>query len=227
MREDLGLMTDIEAVDALLPVKGLSLLDLGCGEGATARLLVERGAEVVGVEPDTRRAALNREATPPQGLTLTEGRAESLVQADDSVDGVFFFRSLHHVPIEEMSAALAEAARVVRPGGFVFVLEPAVEGQFTHLMRPFHDEGEVRASAQEALNRAAGGFASRAQYVCLQQGRYESFKAFADRFSSMTHTHLPREHIDVPEVRARFEAGRRDEGYVFDQPYVIDLFRVP
>ena len=43
------------------------------------------------------------------------------------MDGVFFFRSLHHVPIDAMEAALAEAARVLKPDGFLCVMEPGTE----------------------------------------------------------------------------------------------------
>ncbi len=50
--EELGEATDMEAVDRLLPVTGLALADVGCGAGRTSRALAERGATVLGVEPD-------------------------------------------------------------------------------------------------------------------------------------------------------------------------------
>ena len=227
MRRHLGQLSDIEVVDMLVEVNGLSLLDVGCGSGATARLLVERGAMVVGIEPDPVQAQRNREAEPFAGLTLTEGRAEALSQRDDSVDGVFFFRSLHHVPADAMDRALEEAKRVARTGGVVFVLEPGVEGSHSELMRPFHDEGDVRTSAREALARAATGlFRAHEEYACVQHYRYESFDELVARFSSMSFNDIAPEAIDVPAVRQSFEAGRTVDGHVFDQPILIDVYQV-
>lgn len=226
MREQLGQRTDIDIVTALVEIDGRTLLELGCASGATARLLVEGGATVVGIEPDPVQAERNREAEPILGLTLTEGRAEALPQEDRSVDGVFFFRSLHHVPADAMRLALAEAGRVARPGGFIFVLEPSARGGHTALMQPFHDEREVRSLAQQALDGAATHLGERRQYECVQTRTYGSFDEMSTRFSSMSFNHFTAEMIDVPAVRQRFEAARTDDGFVFEQPILIDVFRV-
>ena len=227
MRTHLGEMSDIQVVNALLQVQGLRLLDLGCGPGHNTRLLAESGAEVLGLEPDPVQAQRNREAEACPGVRLDEGRAEALTQATDSVDGVFLFRSLHHVPMDKMDMALAEAARVVRPGGFVFVLEPSVQGSHTALMLPFHDETQVRGAAQQALTRAERAlFASRAQYQCVQHIRYESFEQLLTRFSSMSFNDISAEQVDQPSVRAAFSAGRDEQGFRFDQQSLIDVFRV-
>ncbi|MDE2463381.1 MAG: class I SAM-dependent methyltransferase, partial [Alphaproteobacteria bacterium] len=105
-RKDLGRMNDLEAIGALLEVKGLRLVDVGCASGAQDRELVGRGATVLGVEPDPVQAEKNRKAEPLPGLTFVEARAQALPAESQSMDGVFFFRSLHHVPMEAMDAAL-------------------------------------------------------------------------------------------------------------------------
>lgn len=227
MRTKLGEMSDIQVVSALLQVQGLQLLDLGCGPAHNTRLLAKAGAKVQGLEPDPVQAQRNRESEAFPGVELSEGRAEELPQDTDSVDGVFFFRSLHHVPIQAMDKALAEAARVVRPGGFVFVLEPSTQGAHTALMLPFHDETQVRRAAQQALARAERDlFASRGQYECLQHTRYERFQDFFARFSSTSFNDINASSIDQPAVRESFKAGFDGEAFVFDQPSLIDLFRV-
>ena len=53
-----------------------------------------------------------------------------------------------------MAAALREAARVVRPGGLVYVAEPLAEGDFYALVSIVDDEDEVRDAAQRALAAA-------------------------------------------------------------------------
>ncbi|MGI9643139.1 MAG: class I SAM-dependent methyltransferase [Acidimicrobiia bacterium] len=226
MRTDLGDLTDVEAVSKIVDVDGLDLLDVGCGSGTVARLIADKGAVVRGIEPDPVQAEQNRAADLVENVTLDEGRAEAVAAADDSYDGVMFLRSLHHVPRESMDQALQEAARVLRPDGFLLVVEPGMACSHFEMMQPFHDEGEVRTLAQEALARTADGlFADREEYLCMQHPRYESFDALVDRMTGMSFNDITREMIDVPEVRARFEAERSDDGYVFEQPILINLYR--
>lgn len=56
-----------------------------------------------------------------------------------------------------MAQALAEAARVLRPGGHLYVSEPVYAGPLNDVIGLFHDEREVRAAAQAALDEALRG----------------------------------------------------------------------
>ena len=226
-RQDLGELTDIGAVAALLAVDGLSVVDIGCGPGIVARELCTRGATVLGVEPDPIQAAKNRAAPHAAGLTFVEGAAQTLPLADQSVDGVFFFRSLHHVPLGEMDAALTEAARVLkRETGFLCVVEPAMTGTHFPVMRPFNDETIVRNAAQAALARTARRlFASEALFRYVQYPRYESFEAMVARVTGQTFNNIKRENVETEEVRKLFAAGLKDGAYVFEQPMLLNLYR--
>ena len=228
LRTDLGELTDIACVSRLLSVEGLSLIDVGCGAGNVARALAELGAVVLGVEPDPVQAQKNRGTEPVPNVTLVEAGAEALPTDDSSVDGVLFFRSLHHVPRELMDKALIEAARVLKPGGFVYVVEPAMDGNHYKMMRPFHDETEVRTLAQQALDTTAESlFEQVGKYVYMQHPRHESFEAMREFFTGMSFNDIDREMIDVPEVRENFEAARTEDGYVFDQPTLVNCYRRP
>ena len=82
MRRELGELSDVAAVEALLSAAGLSLaglsvVDVGCGAGASSRELAARGASVLAVEPDPVQAAKNRAAPPSQGVGFAETGAES------------------------------------------------------------------------------------------------------------------------------------------------------
>lgn len=226
-RQDLGELTDIGAVAALLAVDGLSVVDIGCGPGIVARELCARGATVLGVEPDPIQAAKNRAAPPVAGLTFVEGKAQALPLVDQSVDGVFFFRSLHHVPMAEMDAALTEAARVLkRATGFLCVVEPAMTGTHFPVMRPFNDETVVRNAAQAALARTARRlFASAALLRYVQYPRYENFEAMVTRVTGQTFNNIQRENVETEEVRKLFAAGLQDGAYVFEQPMLLNLYR--
>jgi SAM-dependent methyltransferase len=224
--EDLGAATDMEAVDRLIPVKGLALVDVGCGAGETSRALAERGATVLGVEPDPIQAEKSRAAPAVAGLRFAEGRAESLPLVDGATDGVLFFYSLHHVPGDRMAAALGEAARVLAPGrGFLYVAEPATWGAFHELYRPFHDETEVRGLARAALDGIRPRFARHDHYRYRSVARYADFGAFVAESAGASYNHITRAMVERPEVRALFEAGRVTDGYAFEEIVTLDLYR--
>ncbi len=143
------------------------------------------------------------------------------------MDGVFFSYSLHHVPREHMDGALAEATRVLKPEtGFLYVLEPMLAGSMEAVYRPFHDETEVRTLAYDALRRAAAPrFAEARELRYRESVRYDSFATFVEEVAGTTYSEFPRERLDTPEVRAMFEAGRTDDGYVFTQHNRVNLYR--
>jgi SAM-dependent methyltransferase len=112
--------TDDAHVSRLLaymdPPLGAVLLDAGCGFGEVARLMrCER--------PDLDFILLNENAlqlSHAPSMRRVQADMHALPLADASVDGVMFCYSLCHTDI---SVALTEAARVTRPGGFLFVYD--------------------------------------------------------------------------------------------------------
>ena len=229
-RIDLGEMSDVEAVAGLVAISGRRVADVGCGAGASSRELAGLGAEVLGVEPDPIQAEKNRAADPIARVTFAEGGAQELPLADGSTDLVVFFRSLHHVPIDLMDAALVEAARVLKPGtGTLCVVEPGMDGSNFAMMRPFHDETQVRTAAQAALARNCPGLFGEAQFYRYEQHpRHASFAAMVERVMGQTFNSLDRARVESAETRAAFEAGRTARGdYVFDQPMLLDVYRKP
>jgi ubiquinone/menaquinone biosynthesis C-methylase UbiE len=125
------LTTDTDVLERLAPPAGLDVLDVGCGPGMLVRELTARGAHVTGLEVSEQQLETARRED-PTGRYLV-GRAEDLRVANESFDLVVFMRALHHVPIEAMAPALAEARRVLRPGGLVYVAEPLPQGSFFEL----------------------------------------------------------------------------------------------
>lgn len=103
----------------LPPIAGLKGLDVGCGEGSNTRSLAKLGANMsaIDIAPTFIRHALSREAAEPLGIDFAVGDALALPFPDASFDFVTAFMSLMDVPDPE--AALAEAHRVLRHGGFV------------------------------------------------------------------------------------------------------------
>lgn len=226
MRTDLGEITDLDAVDRLVSVRDLDLIEVGCAGGDMARSLADRGATVLGIEPDSVQAEKNRSLPPTPRVTLVEASGETLPAEDRSFDGVLFFRSLHHVPPALMDKALAEVARVLKPGGFLYVAEPSMEGNNFALTRPFNDETEMRTHAQQALDRTAVHlFEETGRYVYMLHPRHADFESLVARITSRSYNRTTREMIDVPEVRKHFKAAKSASGYVFDQPMLVNMYR--
>jgi SAM-dependent methyltransferase len=101
-----------EAIDWLLPAGARKVLDLGAGTGKLTTRLVERGLDVVAVDPIPDMLELLR-ASLPDTLAL-EGTAEDIPLQDNSVDAVLVAQAWHWVDPER---AIPEVARVLRPGG--------------------------------------------------------------------------------------------------------------
>lgn len=158
--------------DWLSPTAGQRLLDIGCGKGGLAQALVKRGVRVTGVDPVSDAVDAARRAVPQ--AEFLEAGGEALPFPDHSFDGAIFLNSLHHVPVEAMSQALAEALRV--SGGPVLVIEPLPEGPFFEAMRPVEDETELRLAAQAAIGRCI----EQGKAVVARRAEYDDVRHFPD-----------------------------------------------
>lgn len=101
-----------EAIDWLLPDGARDVLDLGAGTGKLTTRLVERGLDVVAVDPIAEMLELLRGALPATPALL--GTAEQIPLRDNSVDAVLVAQAWHWF---DPKRAIAEVARVLRPGG--------------------------------------------------------------------------------------------------------------
>ncbi len=97
------------------------VLDLGCGRGQLAILLLESGAatRVRGVDWDDAKVTLATRAA--DGLDARFERADVRSVAGDLADTVLLVDVLHYLSASEQDALLARAADRVRPGGRLFV----------------------------------------------------------------------------------------------------------
>jgi SAM-dependent methyltransferase len=131
-------LTQAWATQAGHQLAGMRVLDVGTGNGALLRWLLREGVDGFGIEPNAgllRAAVADRERPAPPGRWLA-GKAERLPLRRASVDIVLFFNSLHHVPVTRQVAALAEAARCLRPAGALVVIEPVAAGSYFELWPP-------------------------------------------------------------------------------------------
>jgi SAM-dependent methyltransferase len=135
-------------LDAIAPGRAL---DAACGTGRHARRLVERGHDVLGV--DLTPEMLRRASASVPRARFVEADLRRIPAADGQFDLVVCGLALAHVP--ELDAAVAELARVLRPGGriVVSVLHPFQAQLGWHA--PFEDErGERRFVREHAHGHA-------------------------------------------------------------------------
>lgn len=143
----------------IIPLAGLHVLEVGCGNGKRTVELAKRCASVVGIDPDNVKLEQATARRIPNA-EFQVGVGEHLDFPDHTFNAVFFTSSFHHIPIDKMSIGLAEAMRVLRPSGYIVFLEPGEGGSFIEAEEQFEigdgDERPLIAAAYRTIKTAIG-----------------------------------------------------------------------
>lgn len=221
---------EIDLAAELLPLDRARILELGCGRAEFTRALAARfpSSHITAMEVDAIQHAKNLAADRPGNVVFAAGGADAIPLPDASVDVVLMLKSLHHVPVGRMDAALAEIARVLVPGGLAYFSEPIYAGEFNAIVSIFHDERVVREAAFATLVRAveSGRFELAAERFWTAKRRFAGFAEFDERMIGATHTAHRLSAETYAAVRARFERHLDADGTAtFDQPMRVDVLR--
>jgi len=219
---------ELDVLADLLPLAGQRIVELGCGAAQLSRALLARHADscVTALEVDERQHAKNL-AAPQAGLEFVAAGVQAIPLPDASFDLALMLKSLHHFPLPQLPQALAEVARVLRPGGHLYVSEPVYGGAFNEVIRVFNDEGVVRAAAQVALDEAL----RTRDWVQVAERRFEMpvrFRDFADFEQRMMRPTFVDHRIDehkLAAARAVFEPQLGPDGARFTRPMHVRLLR--
>jgi ArsR family transcriptional regulator len=130
--------------------------DLGAGEGAFALLLAQQAKKVIAVDSSAKMIEVGREQTRRHGLKNLDfrvGDMEEIPIKDAAVDLAFFSQSLHHALHPER--AVADAFRILRPGGRIVVLD-LQKHRFEEARELYADEwlGFSEADLESMLEKA-------------------------------------------------------------------------
>jgi SAM-dependent methyltransferase len=219
---------ELTVLEALVPLRGQRIIELGCGNARLARDLLAQctDSELVGLEVDARQHAKNV-AAPQERLRFVAAGAQEIPFEDASFDLTLMLKSLHHVPLALLDRALQEIARVLRPGGHLYVSEPVYAGDLNELIRHFNDEGIVRAAAQQALDQTLRG----GDWLQVTERRFDvpvQFRDFADFEQRMMRPTYADHQLDarkIAVVRDAFEPHCSAAGARFTRPMHVRLLK--
>lgn len=109
-------------IENMVPLKGLRVLDVGCGGGILADAMARKGADVLGIDLASKAlkvAQLHALEAQTEGVAYQEISAEALAaEQPGSFDVVTCMEMLEHVP--DPSLVVKACATLVKPGGHVF-----------------------------------------------------------------------------------------------------------
>ncbi|MEZ5453350.1 MAG: class I SAM-dependent methyltransferase [Thiothrix sp.] len=225
------LCNELDLIGKHLPLENASVLELGCGKAQMTRRIADRFpvTRIIATEVDQIQHANNLASERPANIEFHAGGAEAIDAPDNSIDVVFMFKSLHHVPRELMGKAMQEIARVLKPGGMAWISEPVYAGDFNDILRLFHDEKVVRELAFNAVREAveSGKLELVEQIFCNTESRFASFDEFDQRIIQVTHTSHQLDDELYQTVKTRFNAHVGSEGARFHNPARFDVLRKP
>ena len=220
-----------EIINRLLSLDNKHILELGCGGAYITRKIATSGfnRKITALEVDEIAHEKNLQITDLPNVTFELSGAQHIPLTDESVDVVFMFKSLHHVPWDLMETSMREIRRVLKPAGFAYISEPVYAGEFNEILRLFNDEKRVRAAAFATLKKAVddGLFELVEQIFFNSPRQYESFAEFENHTINATHSDHRLDETLHALVKQQFEQHIGDDGAHFLNPIRVDLLQRP
>lgn len=155
-----------EVLRAAANVPAPRILDLGCGTGALATLVLDAlpAAALIGIDLSHEMAAIARKRLAGSATVLV-GDAERLPFHDAMFDIVYCCDSFHHYP--DPNCAAFQAWRVLKPGGTLVigdVWQPAPARGVMNAWMPHSNEGDVRIYSEAELRGILGAWFGRVSW---------------------------------------------------------------
>lgn len=220
-----------EVFESALSLDHQTILELGCGNAALTRLIATSGdgRNIVAAEVDTIQHEKNLLITDLPNVKFVLAGGENIPSADNSIDTVFMFKSLHHVPLDAMDITLEEISRVLKSGGLAYISEPIFAGDFNEILRLFHDEEKVRQAAFEALKRVVDSrkLVLKEELFFNTAVCFDNFKQYSDQVIDVTFKqHRLSEELYGKIVWKFEQIFVRNEGR-FLTPIRVDILQKP
>lgn len=103
----------------MLPSRKAKILDIGCGPGRDAKIFVEHGLDVIGIDFSSKMVEISRKNVPQGTFQLMD--IESLVFPAETFDGAWANCSLLHIPKKNMPVVLKNIWTILKPNGCLYI----------------------------------------------------------------------------------------------------------
>jgi len=220
---------EAEVYNRMLVLDGKHILELGCGSAEITRNIASSGVnrKITALEVDEVAYEKNRQISDLPNVTFGLAGAQAIPLEDKSVDVVFMFKSLHHVPLDQMDIAMAEIKRVLKPDGLAYISEPVFAGDFNEILRLFHDEQKVREAAFKTVKKAVDNtlFELVEETFFYSPMSFKNFAEFEDKTIHATHSPHTLDEKLYQQVKQMFEQHSGEDGAHFLMPIRVDLLR--
>jgi SAM-dependent methyltransferase len=209
---------------------GARVVDLAAGTGKLTRLLVPAGADLIAAEPVAGMRDLFRASVP--GVPILACTAEQLAFGESSLDAMTVAQAFHWFDHDQ---AIAELARVLRPGGRVGLVWNARDRSvdWVNEVWAIMDRVEKRAPWRDHDNWRDRAFGAMAGFGPLHEAVFRHHQvvtpeAMVQRVASVSHVAVlpdPERAVVLDEVRSLLAshpdcAGRPE----LEVPYRVDCF---
>lgn len=173
------LFTKVQTFGEVLPMyfelKGMSVIDVGCGTGDLVRFLTSKGAKVIGVDSaDLIEKAKSIPAVGSEKYLI--GTAQNMGFEENFADLIVFFASFHHIPENDMRLVIEKCHYILKPNGHLVFLEPFEQkDSYYELTRLVEDESEIQMKAYNHILSACKN-----SFYCVDQSFYFVERGFQD-----------------------------------------------
>ena len=135
-----------------LNLKDKIVLDVGCGNGWFSYWASDNGSQVDAIDPSEGQISEAKKKNFNNKINFMKAGAENINGLTNVYDLIFFFNSLHHIPINLMEKSIEHCKNKISNSGSILIIEPIAEGNFHDFVKNIDDETKVRNEAYKAIN---------------------------------------------------------------------------
>jgi len=134
-----------------LNLNNKKILDVGCGNGWFGFWAESNGCEVDAIDPSEKQIKEAKYKDKENKINFMLAGAENINDLNNTYDLIFFFNSLHHIPINLMEESIKYCRNKMNTNGRIIIIEPIAAGNFHNFVKNIDDETKVRDLAYKAI----------------------------------------------------------------------------
>tara|TARA_B100001173_G_C15817485_1_gene474723 strand:+ start:47 stop:733 length:687 start_codon:yes stop_codon:yes gene_type:complete len=129
------------------------VLDVGCGNGWFSRWASKNGSQVDAIDPSEGQINDAKSKDYNNKVNFIKAGAENINDLTNVYNLIFFFNSLHHIPVDIMERSIECCKNKIINTGSILIIEPIAEGNFHNFVKNIDDETKVRNEAYKVINK--------------------------------------------------------------------------